>query len=67
MTPSAEICRLWIHESKNNYHFIDTHVRYPKIRKLIKQINMSIALSCFHKASMEQGVTGKLKSCRNEA
>ena len=67
LAPSATNAQPWrVVKKQNAYHFFETHKKNAsEEEKMIKKVDLGIALSHFHQTAMEQGLVGQFKKMDN--
>ena len=67
LAPSATNAQPWrVVKKQNAYHFFETHKKNAsEEEKMIKKVDLGIALSHFHQTALEQGLVGQFKKMDN--
>ena len=67
LAPSATNAQPWrVVKKQNVYHFFETHKKNAsEEEKMIKKVDLGIALSHFHQTALEQGLVGQFKKMDN--
>ena len=63
LAPSATNAQPWrVVKKQNAYHFFETHkVNAGEEEKMIKKVDLGIALSHFHQTALERGLSGRFE------